>query len=166
MSMWGLIVRLNDLELALLRQADSDEANERMLAWRADSERTFVMGQYWQALHLAISGMPEDEGVEGPSGFIGCGDYGEELACYSFGYGPAIVYDRDATAAIASAIEALPQDVVATRLASAELHEIYPFAPEGANDADRVWITKALGKLRAFVTETAAKGMNMIRGID
>lgn len=166
MSMWGVIVRLHDLELALLRRADCDEAKERMKAWRAERGRTFVLGQYWQALHLAISGMPEDEGVEGPLGFIGCGDYGEELACYSFAYGPAVVFDRDATAAIASAIEALPPDVVATRLASAELDEIYPFAPDSANDDDRARITEVLGELRAFVSETAAEGMSMIRGIN
>jgi hypothetical protein len=162
MSMHGVLVRLDDDELGSLRAVPAADAFERIEAWQADDGRTFHMGQKWQALHFAVSGMPDCDGVEGPPGFIGgTEDYGEYLGCVH--NVAARLYDRDAAVAIASVLEALAQDVVAARLASDECDYIYPSIDD---DEDRAGIIRTLAELRTFMSETAAKGMNVIVAID
>ena len=147
----GVVVRLNEEDLAWLRSSSPDQT-----AWLTDHPGAYELEDAFAGVHFLLTGT--SRGGDGPLSFLANPAFGESVP-HAAAHPSGRVFEPAAVAAIADAIESLSVRHVRQHLQSDGLRAVYPFSGRPLTDEDQEWLLAVLQGLMTFVRGAATDGV-------
>ena len=162
MSVNVSIVRISSEDLEWLRNPGEPDENgeDRTDAWFwSDYPGTLELNKGYASVHFVLTGIDMDG--SGPAAFLCDLNYGETID-YEWGYDPGRVLHPAQVAEIVQALNAVPSEVIESRLSGTEIGSVYPFDGSPFNSEDKAWLLGVLTKLKAFLMQAELDGATLL----